>query len=335
MTVDLSGLRPALLTIAAFGGVGAFIDFWISKERKQKIRTKLEDWWLIFSDVKVKTFSYKEARYAVTVMDWLFGERLLSFRRARGVALVSVLAALFPLVTIIRIESRFGRIVQGLTTPDTLAIAISLVMIALSISITRFFAVSAVKILRYSPWLNISVTICLLLLQYCVFAAWLPLLEDSVGLVSSYTSGWPVYVEQAGNILKGPGFEGSNDVSRHVYDLVGDFLLRLKHVHLESPQEIIQRANYAFEIFGPLAQSFLGWSFATRQFLWILAAIPNFGRFALTLAFTVLCLLKPLHQVFSTMLLRITESDKPIFTLLFSGGAAILKTTSLIIGLLS
>jgi hypothetical protein len=57
----------------------------------------------------------------------------------------------------------------------------------------------------------------------------------------------------------------------------------------------------------------------------ILVIVPSVGRLALTAIFLGSYLLKPLHGAFSTLWLRVVESDKPIFTLLFGGAAAAAK----------
>jgi hypothetical protein len=48
----------------------------------------------------------------------------------------------------------------------------------------------------------------------------------------------------------------------------------------------------------------------------------NGDRFGLAALFVGSFLLKPLHQAISLVWARVVESDKPVFTLLFGGGAA-------------
>jgi hypothetical protein len=63
----------------------------------------------------------------------------------------------------------------------------------------------------------------------------------------------------------------------------------------------------------------------------IFSAIPNFGRLALAAIFVSSYMLKPLHKVISVLWARIVESDKPIFTILFGGGAAAAKAVEAVI----
>ena len=55
----------ALATVAASGGVGAFIDFWIGRAGQQRVRGWLETWWLRFSYVRLSNFGREEALFAV------------------------------------------------------------------------------------------------------------------------------------------------------------------------------------------------------------------------------------------------------------------------------
>jgi hypothetical protein len=57
----------------------------------------------------------------------------------------------------------------------------------------------------------------------------------------------------------------------------------------------------------------------------------NLGRLGLAALFVASYLLKPLHQAISSLWARIVESDKPIFTLLFGGGAAAAKLIEAVI----
>jgi hypothetical protein len=56
-----------------------------------------------------------------------------------------------------------------------------------------------------------------------------------------------------------------------------------------------------------------------------LGVVPNFGRLILTLVFVGSFLLRPLWSIISTLWLRVIDSGKPIFTLLFSGVGVIVS----------
>ena len=71
----LSSWGKALAIVAAFGVVGAFIDFYIGKPGQRRVRDWLETWWLRLSYVCWGNIGQEEALFAVQVMDRLFGKR--------------------------------------------------------------------------------------------------------------------------------------------------------------------------------------------------------------------------------------------------------------------
>jgi hypothetical protein len=90
----LGGVESALATIAACGGAGAFIDFWIGKGGEKRVRDWLETWWLRFSYVNVRNFGREEALFAVTVLNRLFGG--LGSRRRLIATFVTLTVATAP-----------------------------------------------------------------------------------------------------------------------------------------------------------------------------------------------------------------------------------------------
>jgi hypothetical protein len=81
-------------TIAASGGAGAFIDFWIGKAGQAKVRGWLETWWIRFSYVNSGNSGREEALFAVSVLDRVYGSRPFSRRRLLFVALTTVSTSL-------------------------------------------------------------------------------------------------------------------------------------------------------------------------------------------------------------------------------------------------
>ena len=51
----------ALTAFGGFAAVGAVIDLAMYKSEKVKLKAKLEDWWLRFTDVKWSNFGRREA----------------------------------------------------------------------------------------------------------------------------------------------------------------------------------------------------------------------------------------------------------------------------------
>ena len=53
--------------------------------------------------------------------------------------------------------------------------------------------------------------------------------------------------------------------------------------------------------------------------------LPSFIRFSIMTIFILSFLLKPLQNAIMTLWARVIESDKPVFTLVFGGAAALAK----------
>ena len=95
----------ALTTVAACGGVGAFIDFYIGKRGQQRVKGWLETWWLRLSYVRWGNFGREEALFAVRAIDRLFGRRLFSFRRITA-ALVIAIGSFCIILTLFKLKSK-------------------------------------------------------------------------------------------------------------------------------------------------------------------------------------------------------------------------------------
>jgi hypothetical protein len=90
-----------LTTIAACSAAGAFVDFYIGKDGQRRVKGWLETWWLKFSYVRWDTVGRDESRFAITVMDQLFGRRLFSTKRWIVVAAATIAAAMYIAVGVV------------------------------------------------------------------------------------------------------------------------------------------------------------------------------------------------------------------------------------------
>jgi hypothetical protein len=55
--------------LAGFAAIGGLIDFAMYKSEKEKLKARLEDWWLRFDDLKWSNFGRAEAELAVDILD--------------------------------------------------------------------------------------------------------------------------------------------------------------------------------------------------------------------------------------------------------------------------
>jgi hypothetical protein len=280
----------ALATVAACGGVGAFIDFYIGKAGQRRVKGWLETWWLRLSYVRWGNFGREEALFAVRVMDRLFGKRLFSAQRLICVV-VSATVVWGILITLL--------IVIGYTLPHrlpledlTILVPILLFSLATSFSVTRIAAVTVARLLTKVFYLNFVGIVFLCVFQYWWFCRWGTFTQfvvdeilyklidlyapadypELISLFWLHSIDWPVVLIHSFNV-------GIN--------------------HLEIP---------------PI-------------FYWCLSVslnvLPTLIRFSIMAIFISSFLLKPLHHPIMTLWARIIESDKPVFTLLFGGTAAL------------
>jgi hypothetical protein len=167
---------------------------------------------------------------------------------------------------------------------------------SISISLTRLASARAILILEKWPMLNCPVFIGLMLVQYSLFV-----FTGSITDPGSRPQVLLYAVLALPVILLGLGLFVI-DAFHHV-DLPSGLGLWL------SPLKLFPS---------------LSWG----DLLWISI---NLGRLSIAALFVGSYLLKPLHQMLSTLWARLVESDKPIFTLLIGGGAAAAKAIEAVI----
>jgi hypothetical protein len=164
----MAGIEGALTTIAACGGIGAFIDFWIGKRGQRRVRDWLETWWLRFSYVNLKNFGREEARFAIATMDKVLGRGFFSRKRFVSFAILEAFDA---------IRSRFDLLMQQVLTVAVIAATLITVLgffllFSSSISLTRYASVRAIRLANRWPSLTGIAFITLLVSQYILMVAW-------------------------------------------------------------------------------------------------------------------------------------------------------------------
>jgi hypothetical protein len=293
-----------LWTIAGGAGVGAFIDFYIGKSGQKLVKGWLETWWLRFSYVDARNFGREEALFAVAVMDRVFGRRFFSVRRVCAVTVAAILSSAIPLATTIVRAERAGA-GTVLVPSDFHLTYFSVVLIAFSasVTITRTIAAKSANLLSTTPNLNVVMLLALLMAQLLLLVFLSPIISLLLGLVAIlFTNGEQlVWIELSATMhLSLNGFWDS--LSRPLFfpDLTR---VITSGINFEPVHPLMLRPAYT----------------AIGS---VLALASSAGRLALTVIFLGSYLLKPLYGVISTLWLRVIESDKPIFTLLFGGAAA-------------
>jgi hypothetical protein len=152
--------------------------------------------------------------------------------------------------------------------------------------------------------------------QYIIFIIWTPA-ADSVRTMIAVT-----VLETKTLQLRPP-----NELFTMIISIVTNELGNLNNELVEH-----WSLDYIPSIRSDMAYISLG--LASPNFSWsnsLIGFVGSLGRIAFTLVFIILYSMKPLHTALSTLWLRVVESDKPIFTLLFGGGAAAAKAVEWVI----
>jgi hypothetical protein len=301
-----------LATIAACGGAGAFIDFWIGKSGQQRVRGWLETWWLRVSYVRWGTLGRDEAVFAVEVIDRLFGSRLLSARRMMVVTAVTFVAVGLILS---RVSLDHGIVYwhDFLRVNIFLWFILAMFSVTASLSITRFAATKVALILTKSPYLNFFGFMFLLLFQYlwfCYLAPFIILIHQAISFVMgggiSDTETWYDFFTYV-----------SLSFAREIWAL-------LNRVSITPLSPVWQVTHLLSSITFPKSHFVVTERFMDRLSD-LLNLIPNLIRFSITAIFVGSFFLRTVQRPFMELWARIIESEKPVFTLLFSGIAVLAK----------
>jgi hypothetical protein len=317
----LSSITFSLLwLIAGCTGFGAFIDFWIGKKGQKDAKEWLEVRWYRFADVNARNFAVRESERCVEVLDFLVGAHFVSWRR--WIATLAVLV--FALLTFVLLASQNGYTYDSLqqalvddsssvTTFIQTLITLPIVFAA-SLSFTRLICVTVVRLSSRATTTirNVFLFSAVLLLQYELLAVWGPLARSAAESVVPnflwfdfsplWRNGW---LDWAGEYLT-----DACQLPSCVLSNAWPMSRVIGLLHGEPP--------YIGN--GPGYESLAFWEFVTA----VLNIMANGVRILVALAFVCWWLLLPLvRKPLLTLWARIVESDKPIFTLIFGGVAAI------------
>jgi hypothetical protein len=323
-------LRDALTTIATCGGAGAFIDWWIGQNGDRRVRSWLETWWLRFSYVRLGNFGQAEALFAVTVMDRLFGPWLFSIRRLASVLVIQALGIGWLVLRPHAVpDSNSPDYYQLLWSMPGMPLFVSLFYVqasaglAVSISVARAAAIKAASWCGDSQIRNFACFVSLFFVQYVILVIWRPfvmtpfsILIPAVGFLLPLLNGSELVhlghndVMQLWETIKAPVVELliHRRVDFYLTGTVSAFLsyftIPLPHMHTwVVPMHACILSGYAVSL----------------------------SRLFVAAVFVVSYLLRPLQPPIAALWARIVESDKPVFTLLFGGTAAVAKTIEEII----
>lgn len=294
-----------LATIGIFSLIGAFVDFVLGKTGEAALRKKLESWWLRLSYINWRNFGVAEALVAAEVMENIFG-RMFSVRRLK----ISIGISIFFVA--LRCVTPNPNEYTPLEITSTVLIVLYLIFqFNFSLSLTIFVTKAATYWMKSSFTINVLICFLLILFQYFLlvfgpaivgFAMWL-FTMTIIQVIPSWLSLEMPWVMDA----------TWKDVSNEIV-----MLCNISMSHLASPFSHISR------IVGDLDA--LSWD--NHDFWVSVGALPNLigiMRLSLFLLFILSCLLYPLQAPLMAVFARVVESDKPIFTLVCGGIAALVQ----------
>jgi hypothetical protein len=309
--LDTTALTRIGATVAAFGIVGACIDFSLGRSGRKRVKEQLADWWFKLSTLQWRSFGREEVKFAVQKMDDIFGS-FFSRRRLIILLMLFLCGIIFlyvPLLCDTNTELLLSRSYDfRYYTLIILTLIMSIVMFSISISFTRnissflaFFLPNSViaSVIEFSLVVFMSfVLLCylggvslyivltilytakLLIAQTVYFAHWGSFID------------WDIFKLFADNLF---------DPSRFSINYVFNSLFKID--------------NYCGDI------KTVGLAFSH-----ILSIFINVGRVLLSLAFLLSFLLCPIRDFLVGLLERLDDSDTPVFTLVLGGVAAVRKS---------
>ena len=307
----MGAFDPVLAEIGGLAGIGAIIDFLMSKGQKEKLKDSLTDWWLRFEDLKWKKFGRAEAETFLIAFDRLAGRTLWTAQRWRCVLIVTAIsyaaAVVWTVLRLFLINSRWatdpGRglaylVDQGsdwLTPRSWAAILTIIVAFAVSLSLTRAIAALVARVSTSALVGTVSFA-ALLAVHVALFVFWTNLVVDA--FVRSVT------------VL-------ASEVSAGTFSLSGYFDYLRRTIRVTSwGYGLLQSLDMLADL-RPQPQ-ISAENVIVGSFKALMDLAANGLRILFALAFLGSFVFRPFIQTpISWIWVRIVESDKPIFTLVF------------------
>lgn len=322
----MANLDGWVSTMAVALACGLFVDFYIGKAGQKKVREYLEGLWIQFSYASAADIVRTESRIAGKLLAIIFGQKLFSLRKLAILSLV--------MLVITSVMAAAGALRYGLTREnfgDEFGFSVAdyigyLIRASLSIAASLYLA-RLVSNSKLSGALVGAVVFCLLL-------ALQVLITLSPFAVDSYSrGGWttPFHKTLILGIQKGldPYFDfdvtstWSNEITNLLLQPVNLLMgMWVSVTNYPDTVRAVPHCSYLLDLKSWRPYLFWGGGLSLRcaELGVSLVRIFIVGIFTLTL------LLYPARKFLMNLWLRVLESDKPVFTVVFGGVAALFKT---------
>jgi len=304
----MEAIKELVWPIAAFGFVGGLIDFVIGRAGQEKVKEFLLRWWVAFDDVKLKNFGKEEADQFLRFITRWVGAHFYSWKRIASFLMLTLcLSVIWICITFIIHNNRSHLVLLKDATGYcrlcyniehhymTTKIAIfNLLFWVASFIFGMSFVIIVAKITRIlcskSGLHNFTIFVILFILNYLQLCLIVPIIEEfKYDITNAY---W---------------------LSYSITDFISEFKYEWTNTWFLLKKDISFLPTYLYEMYRYKREFDV---FIYEQF----AYAPVVIRVLFSTIFLGSFILKPL-VVKPTSLLwrRLIESDKPAFTLVFSG----------------
>lgn len=324
-------IQSAAVAIGIFASIGAFIDFYLGKSGQKQVRESLARIWIVLDDVPVKDLAKKEAVFALQALTSMLGSSWRSPRRALVPLLIYLgYSALLPP------KGAFGSQSHVLSLHHAYQIAILLATTSISIAITIAVARKISRSRFDSALASVIALAAAITLQTALILAENSYNSDSLTNLQRVVNraAWDALLP-SGYDVKITRMEIGEDVvepnlkltqfQEAISDTVYLVLVPLGYFdrlyRMISGQASLEDSVGLMEV----CLSLTTYEYGRGGALGCTASTISYVRMLLLLLFFFVLLLRPMKTVVSTLVLRITESEKPVFTLVLGSLAAMVK----------
>lgn len=322
----MTTLESFVSTVTIAAVIGGFLDFYIGKKGQKAIRDRLETTWIEMSYMTVSDLVRLESRLAAHALSTIFGPRMFSIRKTLA---VSIMFFVMLGVALTLAAFRSGSISPADYVGPYFGVPLVkyltfLVSISISLQISLFVAKRVANTTFKSTWQGAASAAALLLTQMLILLSPYAMLATSIG-------GWGTSLHKYLKLALAKLYPFHYDSAvPSIVNYGVDLLLQPMNVAWGMALAAIKPTHAWHEL--PNC-AYLGQVHITPFVFWSSGLALDCTEFALNLlrllifsAFALTFFLFPLRNFFSTVWLRIVESDKPVFTLTFASATALGKT---------
>lgn len=310
LPATVTNIAWVLGLMGGMGTVGKFLDFYIGKFGREKVKDWLTGQWIKFDDARWQNFSEAEARYVVFLIDRILGAKLFSLKRLLATlcfALGSALVVLtLSLIKGMACRPEFTKIDVSVAITALLLITVA---VATSFSVSRWLSLMAVRASRLA-WLGPIPYLGLLLIHWTLLVYWKPAADILITLAAEF---W-----------------FSLKISSSTADAISLWLGALRAYPHQYLQFLDHNWTPVYDVSGQVKKLFVGnigalcTSYVIFGVVGLMGAIATTWRIVVALTYLAAFLIREwLSRLASTLWRRVCEDNDGAFTLVLGGLGAV------------